>query len=61
MGGQGPVSAPALRLLAPDNDVFAMARFSKPEAREKLESSGVTCPRHDLFEAFDDLPNDFHE
>ena len=23
VGGQGPVSAPALRLLAPDNDVFA--------------------------------------
>ena len=38
VGGQGPVSAPALRLLAPDNDVFAMARFSKPHLREKLEA-----------------------
>jgi hypothetical protein len=28
-------------LLAPDNDVFAMARFSKPEMREKLEAIGV--------------------
>ena len=27
VGGQGPVSAPAARLLAADNQVFAMARF----------------------------------
>jgi len=53
------VSAPALRLLAPDNDVFAMARFSKPSAREQLESIGVTCIQHDLFDPFDDLPDDF--
>jgi nucleoside-diphosphate-sugar epimerase len=59
VGGQGPVSAPALRLLAPDNDVFAMARFSKPEVREKLEADGVTCIQHDLFDPFDDLPSDF--
>jgi UDP-glucuronate 4-epimerase len=59
VGGQGPVSAPALRLLAPDNDVFAMARFSKPEAQKTLESNGVTCIRHDLFDSFDDLPDDF--
>src|SRR5438270_11146735 len=59
VGGQGPVSAPALRLLAPDNDVFAMARFSKPEARDTLQSSGVTCIQHDLFDPFDDLPDDF--
>ncbi len=59
VGGQGPVSAPVLRLLTPDNDVFTMARFSKPGARDKLESSGVTCIRHDLFESFDDLPDDF--
>src|SRR5437016_619096 len=59
VGGQGPVSAPALRLLAPDNDVFAMARFSKPEVRQKLEGDGVTCIQHDLFDRFDDLPDDF--
>ena len=59
VGGQGPVSAPALRLLAPDNDVFAMARFSKPEVREKLEANAVTCIQHDLFDPFDDLPDDF--
>ena len=59
VGGQGPVSAPALRLLAPDNDVFVMARFSNPEVRDKLESTGLTCIKHDLFEPFDDLPDDF--
>ncbi|HUC35662.1 MAG TPA: NAD(P)-dependent oxidoreductase [Acidimicrobiales bacterium] len=59
VGGQGPVSAPALRLLTSDNDVSAMARFSKPGSKERLESSGVACIRHDLFEPFDDLPDDF--
>ena len=59
VGGQGPVSAPALRLLAPDNDVSVMARFSKPEAREKLQSIGVTCIQHDMFDPVDDLPDDF--
>ena len=53
------MSAPALRLLAPDNNVSVMARFSKPEARQQLEASGVTCIPHDLFEPFDDLPDDF--
>jgi UDP-glucuronate 4-epimerase len=59
VGGQGPVSAPALRALAPDNDVFVMARFSNPETREQLDAIGVTCIRHDIFESFDDLPDDF--
>jgi len=59
VGGQGPVSAPALRLLAPDNDVLVMARFSKPQARETLEALGVTCIQHDMFEPVDDLPDDF--
>ena len=59
VGGQGPVSGPALRSLAPANVVFAMARFSNPRVREKLEAIGVTCIRHDMFESFDDLPDDF--
>jgi nucleoside-diphosphate-sugar epimerase len=59
VGGQGPVSAPALRLLAPENAVFAMARFSNPESREHLESIGVTCIRHDLLDPLDDLADDF--
>ncbi|MBO0729051.1 MAG: NAD(P)-dependent oxidoreductase [Acidimicrobiaceae bacterium] len=59
VGGQGPVSAPAVRLLAPDNEVFAMARFSDPDSRQRLESVGVTCITHDLFDSFEDLPDDF--
>jgi UDP-glucuronate 4-epimerase len=59
VGGQGPVSAPALRMLAPDNDVSVMARFSKPEARAMFETNGITCIPHDLLDSFDDLPNDF--
>lgn len=59
IGGQGPVSAPAARLLAPDNQVFAMARFSNPEGRKKLEAHGITCIRHDFFDPVDDLPADF--
>ncbi|MBV9411354.1 MAG: NAD(P)-dependent oxidoreductase [Acidimicrobiia bacterium] len=59
VGGQGPVSAPVRRLLAADNDVFVMARFSRPGACEQLEADGVTCIRHDLFDPLDDLPDDF--
>lgn len=59
VGGQGPVSAPAARLLAADNDVFAMARFSNPGGRARLEEHGITCIKHDLFDPFDDLPTDF--
>jgi nucleoside-diphosphate-sugar epimerase len=59
VGGQGPVSAPALRRLAPDNDVSVMARFSAVGARERFETLGVTCFRHDMFDPFDDVPDDF--
>ena len=59
VGGQGPVSAPALRLLAPDNEVYALARFSRPGAREKLEAGGARCIRLDLFDSLADLPDDF--
>ncbi len=50
IGGQGPVSAPVLRALAPDNDVYAMARFTDPGVKTKLEAIGVTCIKHDLFD-----------
>jgi len=59
VGGQGPVSAPAARLLAPNNEVFAMARFSNPESRARLEARGITCLKHDLFDSFDDVPTGF--
>lgn len=59
IGGQGPVSAPVRRTLAPGNDVYVMARFSNPDVRRTLETNGVTCIAHDMFESVDDLPQDF--
>jgi UDP-glucuronate 4-epimerase len=59
VGGQGPVSHPAARALAADNDVYVMARFSEAGSRARLEAEGITCIAHDLFDPFDDLPNDF--
>lgn len=59
VGGQGPVSAPALRELVPDNDVWVMARFSDPSARSKLEATGVRCLQQDMFEDLDGIPTDF--
>ena len=56
---RAPSAAPTARSLAPDNQVFAMARFSNPEARQKLEACGITCITHDLLEPFDDIPTDF--
>lgn len=52
-GPTGHLTMPIVRELAPDNDVVALARFSKPGDREALESLGVTCIRKDL--AADDL------
>jgi hypothetical protein len=49
-GGQGPVSAAALRSLAPDNDFWALARFSVPASRTRLESLGVTCIAHHILD-----------
>lgn len=46
-------------MLAPDNDVSVMARFSKPDARARFEADGITCIAHDLFDPFDDVLSDF--
>jgi nucleoside-diphosphate-sugar epimerase len=59
VGGQGPVSRPAARRLAADNDVYVMARFSDPGSRARLEAEGIRCIGHDLLDPLDDLPNDF--
>ncbi len=59
IGGQGPVSLPVARALAPDNEVFIMARFSKPDSRANLEAEGFPCIVHDALGPVDDLPDDF--
>jgi nucleoside-diphosphate-sugar epimerase len=45
--------------LAPDNDVYVMARFSNPDARATIEAQGMRCIVHDMFDPFDDLVDDF--
>lgn len=59
-GPAGHLTIPIVRRLAPDNDVWGLARFSKPEQRMMLEGLGVTCVKKDLAtDTLDDLPTDF--
>src|SRR5690242_11316661 len=58
-GGQGPSGFPLVKALAPDNDVFVLARFTEPGSQEKIESVGAHCVVQDLFEPFDSMPTDF--
>jgi nucleoside-diphosphate-sugar epimerase len=59
-GPTGQVTEPIVRALAPDNDVWGLARFRDPEAQKRLEAVGITCVQHNLAtDAFDDLPEDF--
>ena len=59
----GPTSQVALPVtlgLAAANDVWGIARFSDPAARERLEVAGVTCVATDLATSdFAHLPDDF--
>ena len=59
-GATGSVAMPVVRELAKANEVWALARFRKPEQRRALEDIGVTCVVKDLAaDSFDDLPGDF--
>lgn len=59
-GPAGHLTLPIVRALAPDNDVWGLARFSNPADREVLEQLGVTCVAKDLAcDPLDDLPTDF--
>ncbi len=42
-GPSGQVAAPIAKALATDNEVWGIARFSDPAARESLEKAGVRC------------------
>lgn len=57
-GATGRVAGVIARELAPDNDVVAVARFSDPAARERLESFGVECVTADMAGDLDGLPDD---
>jgi nucleoside-diphosphate-sugar epimerase len=58
-GGQGPSGAPVVGATAADNDVYVMARFGNPAARETVERLGGRCLVHDLTDSFDAIPDDF--
>lgn len=59
-GPAGHLTIPIVRELAPDNDVWGLARFSDPAQRTMLEGLGVRCVKKDLAtDPLDDLPTDF--
>ena len=47
-GATGQVALPVALALAPDNEVWASARFTDATARARLEAAGVNCARVDL-------------
>jgi UDP-glucuronate 4-epimerase len=60
-GATGQVGAPVARALAGANEVWALARFRDPSAREPLEQSGIRCVASDLAKgdfAADGVPPD---
>jgi nucleoside-diphosphate-sugar epimerase len=60
-GATGQVGAPVARALAGANEVWALARFRDPAAREPLERAGVRCVAADLAKgdfAADGVPSD---
>ena len=59
-GLTGQVARPVAPDLAQRNEVWGIARFSKPELREQLEAGGVRCETLDLEQGdFSSLPTDF--
>ena len=57
-GATGRVAGVIARELAPDNDVVALARFSDPATRERLESYGVECVTADMSGDLSVVPDD---
>jgi nucleoside-diphosphate-sugar epimerase len=47
-GATSSVGEPVAKALAADNEVVAIARFSNPKSRTRLEAAGVTCVSFDL-------------
>ncbi|MDG1943231.1 MAG: NAD(P)-dependent oxidoreductase [Halioglobus sp.] len=60
-GPTGQVALPVVEHFAKIADVYALARFRKPEDRERIESLGATVVQADLADAasLDVLPDDF--
>ena len=59
-GPAGRIASGLARSLAAENEVWGIARFSDPEAREQVEALGITTRALDLSgNDFGDLPTDF--
>ncbi len=59
-GPAGQIAFPLAQHLAPDNEVWGIARFTDAASRERVEAIGVTTRAVDLASGeFDDLPEDF--
>lgn len=59
-GPTGQLATPIARALAADNEVWGIARFTNPAAREALEKAGVRCETVNLATGdFSALPSDF--
>jgi nucleoside-diphosphate-sugar epimerase len=59
-GPTGQVAAPIARALAADNEVWGIARFHDPAAREDLEQAGIRCQTVNLAAGdFVGIPSDF--
>ncbi len=58
-GATGSVGEPVAKALAATNDVIAVARFTNPKTRARLEAAGVTCVPFNLTNGdYDALPDD---
>lgn len=59
-GPTGQVAAPLAKALAVDNEVWGIARFTDPAAREALEQAGIRCEAVNLAAGdFGGVPSDF--
>jgi UDP-glucuronate 4-epimerase len=56
-GATGRVAGVLARELAPDHDVVAIARFSDPAARERLEGHGIECVTADMSGDLSHIPD----
>ncbi|TVS87192.1 NAD-dependent epimerase/dehydratase family protein [Mycobacterium helveticum] len=59
-GPTGQIATPIARALAAENEVWGIARFTDPAAREGLEKAGIRCVAVNLAAGeFSELPDDF--
>lgn len=59
-GVAGQIAFPIARLLAEQNEVWGLARFSKPDDRQRVSDAGITPVACDLGSGdFSDVPTDF--